>query len=60
MNGVLWRVCTECQICYKNCPAGAISFVNGAASIDKDKCIGCNACYYTCPEHCINPEKLQR
>ena len=58
VDGVLWRLCTECRICDEVCVAEAISFRNGAAVIDRDKCGGCNECYYHCPQHCIDPQKV--
>ncbi|MDR1395974.1 MAG: EFR1 family ferrodoxin [Deltaproteobacteria bacterium] len=43
------RKCVSCQICVKNCPAGA--FINGdPRKIDQDKCILCAACIKMCPE----------
>ena len=58
VNGVYWRRCTECGRCIETCLFEAITIVNGAASIDKDKCAGCNQCYYYCPQHCIDPSTL--
>ncbi len=40
--------CTGCGVCIKHCNAGAITFVNGKAVIDKAKCEGCAMCVAVC------------
>lgn len=47
------EICTGCGTCVKNCPAGAISLVNGKARIDYGKCIGCGLCISICPFRAI-------
>jgi ferredoxin len=36
--------------CTQVCVFGAISMVDGLASIDIDKCVGCGTCVATCPK----------
>jgi len=42
--------CTGCGICIENCPANAISLVNGKAYINPEKCIKCAKCIAVCPQ----------
>jgi ferredoxin len=51
--------CTWCGICYRACPAGAISenvFVNSdyAYIIDPQKCLRCGVCIGKCPYGAIS------
>lgn len=43
--------CTECQVCEKNCPVGAITL--GPYPRFSRECIACWRCINTCPEDCI-------
>ncbi len=40
--------CIGCGICIENCPAKAISMIDGKAAIDNDKCEGCAMCIAVC------------
>jgi uncharacterized Fe-S center protein len=40
--------CTNCGICPKECPGGAISL--NPVKIDPEKCIGCGKCIGICPD----------
>ncbi len=40
--------CTLCGLCYKHCPADAITLGKVKAHIDQDKCIGCAECLAVC------------
>lgn len=40
--------CVLCGVCYKHCPADAISLGKVKAHIDRDKCIGCAECLAVC------------
>ncbi len=42
-------LCTACESCVDACPCGAISIVDGVATIDKDQCAECLVCVDTCP-----------
>ena len=42
------KICTQCGICARECPEGAI-VVNGAYVIDEDKCTRCGVCVEVCP-----------
>ncbi|MDP2644162.1 MAG: NADH-quinone oxidoreductase subunit NuoF [Desulfobacterales bacterium] len=42
-------ICTQCGLCFKSCPVGAITWKKKeAARIDKDKCIKCLTCFEKC------------
>ena len=45
------NACRGCfaRPCQMNCPKEAISFVNGRAHIDPDKCVNCGKCHEVCP-----------
>lgn len=42
------ELCTECGLCAKLCPVGAIS-LDADMTADGEKCIGCLACVKSCP-----------
>jgi len=43
------NICQGCSVCGKDCPASAISIIDGKAKIDFSKCIGCGKCVSVCP-----------
>ena len=42
--------CLGLGTCAKVCSFGAISMINGLASIDPNRCVGCGACASICPK----------
>ena len=49
------ETCSKCGRCFKECPAGAISWQKKeAARIDREKCIQCMSCFRVCPSDAIN------
>ncbi|MFH1848819.1 MAG: DUF362 domain-containing protein [archaeon] len=40
--------CIKCKVCGRYCPANAISYPEGIASIDPKKCVGCGECAVMC------------
>lgn len=42
--------CTQCDLCAKQCPAGAID-KNDAKTVDPTECISCMRCVAICPQH---------
>jgi ferredoxin len=48
--------CTGCQECCDNCPAEAISMVDGKAVIDPEACAECGACVDVCPVGAITED----
>jgi uncharacterized protein (DUF362 family)/Pyruvate/2-oxoacid:ferredoxin oxidoreductase delta subunit len=46
--------CTACGTCVAQCPAQALSIVDGLAVADKTLCIGCFCCQEMCPEKAIS------
>ena len=52
---VVTNMCRGCvaRPCAMNCNKGAISFVNGQAHIDHQKCVNCGMCLKVCPFHAI-------
>ncbi|MHA1664760.1 MAG: NADH-ubiquinone oxidoreductase-F iron-sulfur binding region domain-containing protein [Candidatus Njordarchaeales archaeon] len=46
--------CVSCGLCAMNCPAGAISKVEGGKyKIDQSKCIKCGTCFVVCPKNAV-------
>lgn len=42
--------CTQCRLCVKECPSGAINYSpDSGVKRDPDKCLRCSTCYQTCP-----------
>ena len=52
--------CMGLGSCVRACKFGAISIVNGIASIDREKCTGCGACAAECPKNVISIEKEEQ
>ncbi len=51
---IIPELCKGCDICRKNCPAGAISGEPGKVHVvDPSKCIKCGTCITKCPFHAI-------
>lgn len=46
--------CDMCQGCLENCPAGAVSVIDGEMRIDTGVCIGCGECMAVCPNKAID------
>jgi uncharacterized protein (DUF362 family)/Pyruvate/2-oxoacid:ferredoxin oxidoreductase delta subunit len=46
-------LCTGCGTCVEECPARALSLVDGYPEVDPDKCIACYCCQEKCPEKAI-------
>ncbi|MDX9721165.1 MAG: 4Fe-4S binding protein [Myxococcota bacterium] len=46
--------CTGCEACVDECPAEAISMVDGIAAINADACTECGACIDVCPAEAIS------
>jgi ferredoxin len=42
--------CTGCGFCVRHCPAEAIAIIDGAAAMDRERCIRCYCCHELCPE----------
>lgn len=51
------RKCTNCKLCAKACPVGAISTENPKLT-DKEKCISCMHCISVCPANARGNSKL--
>ena len=51
---VATKLCTTCTVCFKACAHNAISFVDGKAWIEPERCVGCGRCITVCPEKAIN------
>lgn len=47
------KFCTACAACLKACVHDAITFIEGKARIDPDKCAGCGRCITVCQEKAI-------
>jgi ferredoxin/flavodoxin len=50
--------CTECGVCAKGCPYGAIELAPKPV-FDQERCFGCWRCYNRCPEHAISTAKFR-
>lgn len=51
------KSCTQCGVCAKKCPVGAIP-KNNPASVDAEKCISCMRCVTICPHDSRNLNKF--
>ncbi len=45
-------LCTHCQVCIQQCPAGALT-MHDAPVLDKKKCISCYCCFELCSSRAI-------
>lgn len=45
--------CEGCGRCVASCKNGALSLVNGKATVDSSKCALCSYCARVCPQFCI-------
>ena len=58
--------CTDCLVCYKVCPVGAITLLPGRGparyQFDDGRCVRCHSCVDLCPHSCImtKPRKTQQ
>lgn len=52
--------CIGCGDCMSVCAFGAIKITDGAAEIDKEKCVFCKKCIEACPKHVINEVFYER
>ena len=44
------KMCVQCGICVKKCPAGALSMgADGTVKFDPAKCVQCDTCIHVCP-----------
>ena len=50
--------CTECGVCERLCPYGAIK-LDPKPVFDMSTCYGCWRCYNRCPEHAIYTDKFR-
>lgn len=55
VNYVVTNMCRGCvaRPCAMNCNKNAITFYNGQAHIDHEKCVNCGLCQKNCPFHAI-------
>lgn len=51
-------LCTECKVCMKGCPYGAIT-MNPKPVFDHTKCFGCWYCYNHCKDKAIYTDKFK-
>lgn len=47
------KYCKGCGICINNCPTEAITFYDGKAQVDEEKCILCGYCASVCPQFAL-------
>ena len=47
------KYCTACAACLKACVHDAVSFIEGRARIDPERCAGCGRCITVCEEKAI-------
>jgi NAD-dependent dihydropyrimidine dehydrogenase PreA subunit len=52
------ELCTECGLCARRCPYGAI-MLDPKPVFDMSRCYGCWRCYNLCPEHAIYTDKFR-
>ncbi|MEN6356709.1 MAG: monomeric [FeFe] hydrogenase [Armatimonadota bacterium] len=54
-NYFVTNACRGCfaRPCAVNCPKKCISFVEGQARIDSEKCVNCGKCMKVCPYHAV-------
>lgn len=55
---VVEEFCTECGVCEKGCPYGAI-WLDPKPVFNMDRCHGCWSCYNHCPERAIYTKKYR-
>ncbi|MBI5359667.1 MAG: hydrogenase iron-sulfur subunit [Planctomycetes bacterium] len=48
------EICSECGLCHKNCPFGAIELAGKQPFVIKAICKGCGICAANCPKEAIN------
>ncbi|MBD3349156.1 MAG: 4Fe-4S dicluster domain-containing protein [Candidatus Eisenbacteria bacterium] len=53
MPWVNGEMCTGCELCVDECPAGAISVEQEVAHIDDTLCIRCGVCHDVCPNEAV-------
>ena len=49
------NLCVGCGTCVAQCPAGALSLVDGRVVWDSDACVQCDTCIHVCP-HKASPK----
>ena len=49
------NLCVGCGACVAQCPAGALSLVDGRVVWDSDACVQCDTCIHVCP-HKASPK----
>ena len=56
-SGYVCRVtddlCAGCENCVNFCQFGALSIINGIASVDAEICMGCGLCTSNCPQEAL-------
>ncbi len=50
---IMEQFCKGCGHCIPACPSGALSLVDGKATVDEDACVLCGYCAAACPEFMI-------
>ncbi len=50
--------CIGCGVCVDECPADALSLVEGIAKMDIAMCIRCGVCHEVCPEEAVKHDSL--